>query len=366
MDKILEQVQALLARAEHPNTPEPERELCFERANKLITRHALDEAIIRSRQTAEERRRPVTEKFRWMEKASSFAPYLRTILSEICETNRCRAIIHPATYEVTVVGFKEDVSWVQMLYMNCYFTFLSKMFPKWNDELGYDENVYNFKIAGYKWPAINDTAVKHGHEDHSRSKWNYETHKYDYSIGGAVIAAYKRHAKKVGDTNRVQTQRHSAYRMSFAEAFARRVSSRLEQMREEAARMSESAPGMMLAIRNDVDDMFYELFPNMNPEEMERIRSERERAMREAQEREERERQEMLDAMTEKQRAAFLEKEERQRRREAASNERYWREYDRRNRIDSDGSRAGSSAADTVRLTRDAGIDSDEKKGIEG
>lgn len=352
--KIMDRVAALLARAEHPNTPEAERELCFERANVLMAKHALDEAVIRSQQSASERRKPVSETWKWLETYSPYASYLRTVLTEIARTNRCRVSIHPGNYTVTVVGFSEDVSWTQMLYMNSYFAFLKALFPKWDETLGYDENVYNFKKAGHKWSEINHIARQHGHPDHE-----------DRSTGrikGAVIAAYKRHAKKIGDEQQITTQRHEAYRDTFAHYFVMRIGQRLEKMREENQRVADSAPGAMLALRDDVDAMFYELFPSLHPDEVRRRIEEQYRIDREAAEREARERQEMLNAMTPKQRTDFLEKEERQRRREAAASDRYWRSQTVS--ADRDGAAAGMRAADSVDLSRSTSVSKTDRKEI--
>ncbi|MFB9837757.1 DUF2786 domain-containing protein, partial [Actinoallomurus acaciae] len=42
-------VRALLARAEHPETPEAEAQACAAKAAELMMRHAIDEAALRAR-----------------------------------------------------------------------------------------------------------------------------------------------------------------------------------------------------------------------------------------------------------------------------------------------------------------------------
>ena len=63
--KLMETVRLLLARAEHPNTPPEEADTALRRANALMARHAIDEALVRATQTARERRAPVVEKWNW-------------------------------------------------------------------------------------------------------------------------------------------------------------------------------------------------------------------------------------------------------------------------------------------------------------
>lgn len=90
------------------------------------------------------------------------------------------------------------------------------------------------------------------------------------------------------------------------------------------------------------------MFPDLSPEAAAR----RKQAAYEQQQREDAERQAMLDAMTPKQREAFLEKEERQRRRQ---DEKYWRDLERGPRADMGARRRGESAANSIDLTRKSG-----------
>ena len=52
----MDRVAALLRIAEHPNTPVPEADVALMQANKLIAKHAIEEALLRQHQTVGERR----------------------------------------------------------------------------------------------------------------------------------------------------------------------------------------------------------------------------------------------------------------------------------------------------------------------
>ncbi len=363
---VLNLVRNLLARAEHKNTPEAERELCFAQANKLMTRHAIEEAELRANQTESERRKPTSSKWQFMDCSDELQPYLRTIIAEVAATNRCRAVLHPmrwgfrdgtehVTAEVTVVGFAEDVQWCEMLYTNIYMALLRTMFPRWDSDLSFDNNVYNFKRAGYKWRVIAETAMANGHDVPMPP-----------NDGHLFIKAYKRHAALVGDTSRVATQRFEAYRRSFMEGFTARVAARLEGMRADSAAESTGKELVLSRSQDDVNAHYYELFPDFHPDA---VRTKRERELERARvlrEQEEAARQSLLDGMTEKQRAAFLEKEERKRRQQARSDAAYWRKREKEWAPDEYGQVQGRAAGNAVNLNRASAVDNDERLALDG
>lgn len=363
-EKVLELVRNLLARAEHPNTPGPEAELCFKQADKLMFKHAINEAFIRSTQSEKERKTPVRVDIKLASEGTmEFWPEMRTVLGEVAYANRCRAVVsHYAGGQITLVGFAEDVSWTEMLFTSIYFSFVRQINPKWDQALGYNANVYNFKVAGYKWSEINQIAVANGEETaeilRESRVWSYAKSTYETGmvgtgkISGKMIGAYKRHAKEIGDTNLVSSQNHEAYRRQFTTAFCAHINRRLRDLADEQAKDADSIPGAALALvdtRKVVNEEFYNLFPQFRP-----MSAEEEEAMREArrlqQEKERQVREDMLNAMTEKQRYAFLEKEQAAERRAAQRDRRHWEKNSVR--YDSSAHERGRSAAASVDLRK--------------
>lgn len=380
-EKILDRVAKLLALAEHPNTPAPEAEIALLQANRLIAKHAIEEAVLRQHQTVGERRALVRRDIN-LGGGHTFRPYLRTVLGYAAETNRVSVATLGET--ASMFGADEDVAWVDMLFNMIKLQFLSKINPTWDKSKSYDENVYTFKVAGYKWAQINAEAIKNNERD--ARKWVEQRvyvgvgedavvpHYYpegrivrmddEYGLGyaiietpenklsGILIAAYKRWAKAVGDDAPVSTQDFRSYRLSYAEAFRATMRSRFVQMMKDAEEERDTIPGAALALRDlkvDADQAMYDAFPNLSPEEVKKRRQEE----YERQQREAAERQAKLDAMTDKQREKFLEAEERERRR----NQKYWDAYQDRNAIrhDAGARRRGERAAESVDLSRKAG-----------
>lgn len=342
--KTLELVRNLIARAEHPNTPAPEAELCLQQANKLMLKHAIDEATLRAGQSESQRRAPKKVVIRLGDDVESeFWPSLKTILNEIAVANRCTGAF--SWSQATIFGMDEDVRWVEMLYTTVYFDFLSHIAPRWDAALGYDANIYNFKVAGFSWKDINAKAVSAGEKSAEKMEtyshlvsYNYETgistredrERGTGKMGGSMISAYKRHAKKIGDHNLVSTTSFTEYRRQFTEAFTSRIATRIRQMADESERETASVPGAALALTSSMEDVnaaFWAEFPQFAPLTAEELESRRlaaeeyGRAMAAK-------REEMLNAMSPKKRAEFLEKEQRDIRRDAERNRKYWTEQD--------------------------------------
>lgn len=381
-EKILDRVAKLLALAEHPNTPAPEAEVALLQANKLIAKHAIEEALLRQHQTVTERRALVNKQI-VVGAGSGFSSTLRTVLHYAADANRV-SVAFLTTGSAVLFGADEDVAWVEMLFSMIKLQFLLKIDPKWDTSKSYDENVYNLKVAGTSWKDINAESVKHGSRD--ARKWTqtsgyldrdteepYYQREYrnvqvtrrneesgsvfgtweapEEKLSGILIAAYKRWAANVGDDSPVTTQNPRAYKRSYADAFSSRMAMRFLEMKRQNEEEMDTIPGAALAIRDlkdEANQAMWDMFPELSPEAQERRRQ----AAYEQQQREDAEYQAKLDAMTPKQREAFLEKEERQRRRQ---DEKYWRDLEKGPRADMGARRRGEAAANSVDLSRKAG-----------
>lgn len=378
--KILELVRNLLARAEHPNTPAPEAELAMQQANKLMAKHAIEEAMLDSTRTESERKKPtdIEIKVGW-ESAGEFYPKMRTILMYIAEANRCKCVPKIDDYSIMrVYGFAEDVRWVEMLFTMVLADFLRQVNPKWDNSKGLDENVYNFKVAGYKWKQIHDEMLRNGHESVEKMKpargyvrdeygrLQRDDHGYiltqEVQVGTGsfppLMSAYKRHAKKVGDQHLVKTNSHEQYREQFTLAFTDHLIRRLADMKFDNAEEAKTAGAELALIDRShlVDEAIWADHPQMHPDE---IRRQKEIRLREF-ERQAQEREEKLAAMTDAQKRKFLEEEERQRRR---------REKASRGKVryvayQSAAANRGRSAAESVDLRRKRHADGRGSQGV--
>lgn len=353
-EKIMSRVQKLLATAEHENTSQEEREAALAMADKLMTKYAIDEAMLAASQKPEERRKPVREDVDLFDLNSVHSQRFRTILSEIARTTRVRAALSYRNGTVVLAGFAEDVQYTQMLFHTIHFAFLNSLQPSWDGDRGFDENVYRLKEAGIKWVSIANMANRSGEE-------------VPWPDGGRLIRAYKRHCKKIGVEPTNHTQRHEAYRTSYAESFTQRICERLEDMRRAAKEQAGETTGAEVALRDQsqmVDDLWFEMFPSMKPPSEEEMEAQRRKWAEEARLKAEQEAA-WWASLTPAQQAKHQAKIEEERRKEAAADERYWKkrakEEDRN--WDSTGARRGAKAAEQVDLVRKGGAMDDAKRG---
>lgn len=108
--RMLEKVRALLAKAESTTFPE-EAEALSAKAQELMARHAIDEAMVGGAEGVDDLpggvRLPVDD------------PYARAksiLLAEVASANRCRAVWSESLGFSTVFGYDSDLEFVEVLY----------------------------------------------------------------------------------------------------------------------------------------------------------------------------------------------------------------------------------------------------------
>lgn len=106
---MLQRIRALLNKAES-TAFEAEASALTEKAQELMTRHAIDEAMVEEVGSTSD---PATRRI------AIDAPYADVkslLLQTIAEASRCRSVFSPALAISTVIGFSADLEAVEMLY----------------------------------------------------------------------------------------------------------------------------------------------------------------------------------------------------------------------------------------------------------
>jgi hypothetical protein len=109
-DPVLERVRGLLAKAES-TTFDAEAEAFTAKAHELITRHAIDTALLHADDDRDER--PV------MIRVPIDPPYVDgkvMLLQAVASATRCRVVLHSRVDLATIAGFPDDVSATEMLF----------------------------------------------------------------------------------------------------------------------------------------------------------------------------------------------------------------------------------------------------------
>jgi hypothetical protein len=349
---VIKRVRDLIAKANDPASSANEKEQYLAAAHSRMKRHQIDMAMLDASRTLGEKRTPVVKVIQLFDKGYEWAPYFQTLIEQIARTNMVRVMHKWDDTELTIVGMLEDVQWTEMLWMNTFLEFVSRLDPRWDLNKSIDENIYVFKNAGYKWKDIWDVGYfKHpgGMPD---GMGHFVPGKCKYMITG-----YKKMCALKG-TEPVGTQTFAAYRHSFTRAFVDRIGYRLELMREAAQKAEDSVPGSAVAlvdVKAQIDEEFYRLFEFMRPltdEQRQKLRDE----AKEARERDEA----YLASLSPQDRKKVLQEREAEKRRQARANAQWYRQQEASNkklRLDHAGYNSGRSAADQVNLSRAAQTD---------
>lgn len=339
-EKILQRVQKLLDLANHPNTPPHERDAAIRRADGLMVKHAIDEAMLDATLTKDERRKPVREVFKAAEANAEYWERFRTVLREIARLQRVRVAFH-YNGETTLIGFRDDVEYVKMKWLSIYLHFTKTIDPTWDFSLTIDHNVYNFKTAGRRWEDIQ--SIMFGVTGIDKPMHFFKP-------------SYRRHCKTIGEEPRRHTQRNFAYRNSFTEGFISRICARIEEMISERDKTTAESGTMVLMkdVQHEVDEEFYRLFPHHRPMSQ-RERDEWDAKFQADAEKDRRELEEKLEAMSADERREYERKRQAEMREEAKRNRQYWRDYEKT--LDQEGASMGQASANKVDLNRHASAD---------
>src|SRR5580698_9484784 len=112
-DAVLARIRKLLAVAEHPKTPPAEAESAAHAAERLIVKHAIDEALLSAR--SETCSRP---EVRTLVVDAPYASAKTVLLGAVAVAHGVRVVTHRGTEpcRATLVGFGSDLQLVDLLY----------------------------------------------------------------------------------------------------------------------------------------------------------------------------------------------------------------------------------------------------------
>lgn len=275
-EKLLNRIRGLLQKAERTNFEE-EREALLAKAQQLMDQHRIDMAMLDfGKATASREAVEVRMDLGWSEWSQTKYAILYYI-GEHCGVR----VVWGGGGKGVMVGMQEDIDMVELLFTIAALEFDSKIDPVWDSEKSFDANVYALHGAGRKWVQIARTANRHGGNPRTGQPGS-ETD------GSWLLSAYRRECKRLGEEPRRQTQRHEAYRESFANSFLGTIVQRLRKMRkvadEERGESLDRLPAVM-SVQDKVNAKFWSLFPHLHPDEVDRRHREareRERARWEA------------------------------------------------------------------------------------
>lgn len=260
-DKKMATIQALLDRADHPNTPAPEADSCRAKAEELMVKYRIEEEMLRQTKlasgTAEQ---PVAREMTvcalnnvWRDHYHTLAYWVANHVGVRIMADYKRAVDEDGQEKVmvvmNVVGFESDIRYVEMLYTGIRLTFSSLLEPKVNPQESEADNVYRLRSSGME--RIRIAEVMWGSGSHANN--------------AKVTRLYAQACEARGEDPKVVGRSVNAktFRNTYADAFVTRIWSRLNEAKRGAA--DESGALVLRGRSEAVDEKFYELYPHLRP-----------------------------------------------------------------------------------------------------
>lgn len=254
--KILGKIQKLLALADHPNTNPAEASTFREKAEALMVEYRIEEQHLRDTGVIVGMQ---LVKLEWIV-SYSHSKFLTTY-----QTLAYLAASHVgARYSMRwgrdedgrsclmfdVVGFESDVRYAELIFTAAKLVFQARMEPKLDPSLSDEVNAYNMRASGMTRRQV---AALMNRDTHAGHAW--------------VNNAYQAECARRGERAEVAGKGFNldAYRDSYSQGFKRTFQHRLY----DSSRNSAEAGALVLKSRNaEVDEAFYQLFPDQRPSKM--------------------------------------------------------------------------------------------------
>lgn len=242
-------IQALLARADHPNTPAPEAASCRATAERLMRdyRIAEEDAIAREIVGHE----PIQAVIRLTTGYTRMGWAYTNVWHSIEKHCGVRAVVRWDNGNVAhVVGYEGDVRYAEFLWTAALMMFATRIDPTWDNAVSFEENVWRLRGSGVLRKDVAYMAGLDGSNPAHRSR---------------VQSVYVRECARRGETPLATGLGFNAdaYRTAYAESFHRELGRRLRDARDAADNVGG---GLVLHGRADrVREAFYVAHPDQRP-----------------------------------------------------------------------------------------------------
>jgi hypothetical protein len=261
LDDIMRKVQAMLDRADHPNTPEGEADVCRAKAEKWMAEYRIEESeLIASGALNDEIHRPGSKH---IVVCPAESPYMNdywrimvTVAAHVGARVHYKFAFKEGTLEYmlygVIVGYEADIRFAEALFTNARLLFGDRMEPKVNPNLSDEDNVYRLRSSGMERIKI---AKVMGYGDTG-------------SATAKVTRLYKRACEARGE-DPILTGRGMSV-VVFREQYAKGFTTEFQSRCYRAHQAADSTGGaLVLADRKDrINDAFYELFPDLRPDKV--------------------------------------------------------------------------------------------------
>lgn len=161
LDKMMERIRNLLARADHPTANKHEADMCREQAEKLMRKYRIEEeALIESGDAVVNGINVLFREVPVYNVGSKYSDVYRSLVSYAITHTGCQGVFTGSSANgermITIVGYEADIRYAEVLYNNARLLFADRMEPKVDPNLSDMENVYRLRSSGLERRIVAD------------------------------------------------------------------------------------------------------------------------------------------------------------------------------------------------------------------
>lgn len=255
LDDMLRKVQAMLARADHPNTPAPEAQTARRMAGELMEKYRIDEAMLEGAKAPEQQIMPTWRTWMVCNPDSLYKETYRYLASDAINHFECRGVFNFAEIDgvyavwMKACGYESDLRMAEVLYTAMMLEFQRQVEPTVNPELPDQINAYTLRKAGMEGWRI------------AEALYGQNTK----SLRSKVRRMFVVEAERRGEDPKalLGTTDVKQFRKDYADSFVYETYTRLSRMR---AMRGEFSAGLELMSRKEkVNEVYYEAYPQFRP-----------------------------------------------------------------------------------------------------
>lgn len=260
LNKVLERVSKLVAKAEDPSVTPEEAKSYRDMADSLMLKYAIEEAQLDASRPAPSRAKPGTLVVP-LTVDHDLLGYVGVLADATAKA--CRCMIRKYTswvtgegWQATVYGYESDLRYFEVMYTTLRLHMIGALRPSVDPNESLDENCYRLHNAGLNWLEIaglygwKKDSFQVGDKNEMWYNTRTQERKSNWQVGGMHKRACQRAGKARGEAGHmvIAAGAGATFRRSAAEGYAYRLRRRLRDL--ESGRISEPGSELVLADRS--------------------------------------------------------------------------------------------------------------------
>ncbi len=256
LDAMMDRIEKMLARADHPNTPPEEADTARAMAETMMRKYRIEqEDLLKRGELKVDQFNVLFKDINAYPMDSEFGQVYRYLISAAINHAGCLGVWRGyvptddgTQYVLQAIGYEEDIRYAESLFMSARLVFADRMEPKPDPNLSDMENVYRMRSAGMERIRIANLM--------------------GWVKGGAKVTRLYKQACALKGEEPVLTGKGvdvKQYREAYAEAFWLQFYERLQAARNAAD--AEVSPGLQLHDREGrIKEAMYQRYPHLRPD----------------------------------------------------------------------------------------------------